>query len=178
MSINVSPHQFNHGKIKALFTGLLARHQLDGALLEIEITESSMMGQQIELSEELIAIRALGIKLLVDDFGTGYSSLSQLQRLDMDGLKVDRAFTSELGRTAEGEVFFRAIVSMAHALGMTVVAEGVESDVQLRILQSLDCDEVQGYFVARPMAALAIPALLEQRLLLQTPHLGASTLLE
>lgn len=166
LSINVSPHQFNHGKIKTLFTGLLARHQLDGALLEIEITESSMMSQQIELSDELMAIRALGIKLLVDDFGTGYSSLSQLQRIDMDGLKVDQAFTSELGRTAEGEVFFRAIVSMAHALGMTVVAEGVETIAQLRILQSLGCDEVQGYLFARPLAALAIPALLVQSILL------------
>ena len=170
LSINVSPHQFNRGKIKNLFAGLLARHQLDGALLEIEITESSMMGQQIELSEELMAIRALGIKLLVDDFGTGYSSLSQLQRLDMDGLKVDRAFTKELGRTAEGEVFFLAIVSMAHALGMTVVAEGVENAEQLRILQSLNCDEVQGYFVARPMAAVAVPSLLTQRLLLHSPQ--------
>ena len=167
LSINVSPHQFNHGKIKAAFTALLTRHQLEATLLEIEITESSMMGQQIELTEELMAIRALGIKLLVDDFGTGYSSLAQLQRLDMDGLKVDRAFTDELGRTAEGEVFFRAIVSMAHALGMTVVAEGVETAEQLRILQALNCDEVQGYYVARPMAALAIPALLTQPVLLQ-----------
>ena len=170
LSINVSPHQFNRGNIKNLFADLLERHHLEGALLEIEITESSMMSQQIELSDELMAIRALGIKLLVDDFGTGYSSLAQLQRLDMDGLKVDRAFTNELGRTAEGEVFFLAIVSMAHALGMTVVAEGVETAEQLRALQSLNCDEVQGYFIARPMAAVAIPALLTQRLLLHSPQ--------
>lgn len=90
---------------------------------------------------------------MVDDFGTGYSSLSQLQRLDMDVLKVDRAFTAELGKTEEGQVFFKAIVSMAHALGMKVTAEGVEDMQQLAILRSLGCDEVQGYFISRPVAA-------------------------
>ena len=166
LSINVSPHQFNHGKIHAMFAGLLLRHHIDAALIEIEITESSMMGQQDELSEEMMAIRALGIKLLVDDFGTGYSSLSQLQRLDMDGLKVDRAFTDELGRRPEGEVFFRAIVSMAHALGMTVVAEGVETAAQLHLLRVLNCDEIQGFLVARPMPAEAVPVMLRAPLLM------------
>ncbi|HEX8785848.1 MAG TPA: EAL domain-containing protein, partial [Telluria sp.] len=111
-------------------------------------------------------IRALGIKLHVDDFGTGYSSLSQLQRMKMDVLKVDRAFTAELGRSKEGTVFFQAIVSMAHALGMEVVAEGVENAEQLAILRALGCNEVQGYLIARPMAAEAIGALLVKRYLL------------
>lgn len=172
LSINVSPRQFNQGNIHALFAELLSSHQIGPGLIEIEITESSMMGRQEELAQELRAIRALGIKMLVDDFGTGYSSLSQLQRLDMDGLKVDRAFTDELGKNAEGEVFFRAIVSMAHALGMTVVAEGVESVVQLRLLQLLECDEIQGYFIARPLPVEAIPDLLRQPRLLPDPQQG------
>ncbi|HCN88545.1 MAG TPA: GGDEF-domain containing protein, partial [Oxalobacteraceae bacterium] len=101
-----------------------------------------------------------------DDFGTGYSSLSQLQRLDMDVLKVDRAFTSALGQTNEAKVFFRAMVSMAHALSMSVVAEGVETIEQLRILQALRCDEVQGYYIARPMPAEQAAAVLVQGMLL------------
>ena len=102
----------------------------------------------------------MGIKLLVDDFGTGYSSLSLLQRLDMDVLKIDRSFTSDLGNSAEGEIFFNAIVTMAHALGMLVVAEGVENEQQLRILQSLSCDEIQGYLLSPPVDASRIVDLL------------------
>ncbi len=169
VSINVSPYQFNHGDIKKVFSACLARHGLDAGLVEIEITESSMMGEQAEVHAELSGLRAMGIKLLVDDFGTGYSSLSQLQRLDMDGLKVDRAFTSELAKTAEGEVFFRAIMSMAHALGMSVVAEGVETEEQLEVLRLLSCDEIQGYFISRPVPADEVPALLRQRYLLPAP---------
>jgi EAL domain-containing protein (putative c-di-GMP-specific phosphodiesterase class I) len=93
----------------------------------------------------------LGVKLLVDDFGTGYSSLSQLQRLHFDMLKVDRAFTAELGRTERGNVFFKAIVTMAHALGMRVVAEGVENEDQIKILKSLLCDEIQGFYISKPL---------------------------
>jgi EAL domain-containing protein (putative c-di-GMP-specific phosphodiesterase class I) len=102
----------------------------------------------------------------VDDFGTGYSSLSQLQRLKMDVLKVDRAFTTELGNSREGKVFFQAIVSMAHALGMSVVAEGVETGEQLDILRGLDCNEVQGYYIARPVPAADMEALMRRRFLL------------
>jgi len=101
----------------------------------------------------------------VDDFGTGYSSLSQLQKLKMDVLKVDKAFTSELGRSKEGLVFFQAIVSMAHALGMAVVAEGVETEAELRLLQDLACNEVQGYFISRPLPADEVVNLMRKRLL-------------
>lgn len=109
----------------------LQQYDLDAQLLEVEVTGSAMMGDQQHILAQLDAIRSLGIKLHVDDFGTGYSSLSQLQRRKMDVLKVDRAFTTELGQSREDKVFFQAIVSMAHALGMTVVAEGVETEQQL-----------------------------------------------
>lgn len=166
ISINVSPYQFSHGDIRNVFSAVLARHGLEPGMVEIEITESSMMGEEAEVSAELSALRALGIKLLVDDFGTGYSSLAQLQRLDMDVVKVDRAFTAELGKTAEGEVFFRAIMSMSHALGMSVVAEGVENEAQLRVLQALSCDEIQGYFISRPVPAEQAQQLMQRRVLL------------
>jgi EAL domain-containing protein (putative c-di-GMP-specific phosphodiesterase class I) len=165
VSINVSPKQFLRGGVKRELSEALLRHEVPAGLLEVEITESAMMGDQAEILAELAAIRALGVKLHVDDFGTGYSSLSQLQRMKMDVLKVDRSFTAELGRSREGTVFFQAIVSMAHALGMEVVAEGVENEEQLQILRALKCNEVQGYFVARPLPAAGIAPLLDKRYL-------------
>ena len=166
VSINVSPKQFLRGGVQRELAQALERHGVAARLLEVEITESAMMGDQDEILAELAAIRALGIKLHVDDFGTGYSSLSQLQRMKMDVLKVDRSFTAELGRSKEGKVFFQAIVSMAHALGMEVVAEGVETAEQLAILRALHCNEVQGYLIAKPMAAEAIAGLLGKPYLL------------
>jgi EAL domain-containing protein (putative c-di-GMP-specific phosphodiesterase class I) len=165
VSINVSPKQFLRGGVNLQLAAALGRHGVAASLLEVEITESAMMGDQDEVIAELAAIRALGIKLHVDDFGTGYSSLSQLQRMKMDVLKVDQAFTAELGISKEGKVFFQAIVSMAHALGMSVVAEGVETAQQLSILRALDCNEVQGYFIARPVPAQAMLELMQRRFL-------------
>ncbi|MFC7517112.1 EAL domain-containing protein [Herbaspirillum sp. GCM10030257] len=175
VSINVSPYQFNHGDIHHTVTACLQRHRVEPGLVEIEITESSMMGEHAEVSAEMTALRAMGVKLLVDDFGTGFSSLSQLQRLEMDGLKVDRAFTSELVKKPEGEVFFRAIMSMAHALGMSVVAEGVETEEQLQALRAMACDEVQGYFISHPVPAADAQALLQRRFLLSSHDEAALT---
>jgi len=152
VSINVSARQFERGGVKSRIEEALTRHGVLAALLEVEITESAMMGDREEILAELAALRALGVKLHIDDFGTGYSSLSQLRTLRMDVLKVDRAFTAELDG-GEGRVFFEAIVSMAHALGMAVVAEGVETADQLQVLRELGCNEVQGYFISRPLSA-------------------------
>jgi EAL domain-containing protein (putative c-di-GMP-specific phosphodiesterase class I) len=163
VSINVSAQQFNHGNVKHDFIAALAHHNIAPALVELEITESSMLGEQVAVDAQLNALRELGIRLLIDDFGTGYSSLSQLQRLDMDVLKIDQAFTAELGKTEEGEVFYRAIVSMAHALGMTVVAEGVETQAQIAILRMLSCDEVQGFLISKPVPANEMTTLMRKR---------------
>lgn len=151
VSINVSPRQFNEVNIAAILRSTLVRHGISPSLIELELTESIMMGDHADITATLTAIQQMGVKLLVDDFGTGYSSLSQLQRLDFDVLKVDQAFTARLEKTEEGSVFFKAIITMAHALGMRVVAEGVETLGQVRILQGLQCDEIQGYFISRPM---------------------------
>ncbi|WP_394779942.1 EAL domain-containing protein [Undibacterium sp.] len=166
VSINVSARQFHTGDLHQKLIDCLRKYNVRPDLLEVEITESSMMGEDNAIIAELASIRALGIKLLVDDFGTGYSSLSQLQRLDMDILKIDRVFTNELDKSREGKIFFKAIVSMAHALDMTVVAEGVETREQLELLRSLNCDEIQGYFISRPVPAEQIPALMKKAFLL------------
>lgn len=166
VSINVSARQFGRGDVHEVLASALARHRIEARLIEVEITESAMMDEQNRAVEQLAAIRALGVRLLVDDFGTGYSSLSQLQKFAMDGLKIDRAFTMELGRSEQGEVFVRAILSMAHALGMSVVAEGVETAEQLEILRALQCNEVQGYFVSRPVPAEQMLELMLKRFLI------------
>jgi diguanylate cyclase (GGDEF)-like protein/PAS domain S-box-containing protein len=163
VSVNVSAHQFNESKIREQIASRLEQYDIPPAMLEIELTESAMMHNSGDIFDQIAAINAMGIRIHVDDFGTGYSSLSLLQQLDMDVLKIDRAFTAQLGVTRDGEIFFSAIVSMAKALGMRVVAEGVETTAQLQILQTLACDEVQGYYVARPMPAEDVARLMSQR---------------
>jgi EAL domain-containing protein (putative c-di-GMP-specific phosphodiesterase class I) len=153
VSINVSPRQFNESDVTEVLRKALVRHGVPAALVEIELTESSMTADSVHVARSLENMQQLGIALAVDDFGTGYSSLSQLQRLDFDVLKVDKAFTAELEKTREGGVFFTAIITMAHALGMRVVAEGVETAGQARQLKELDCDEIQGYFISMPLPA-------------------------
>jgi diguanylate cyclase (GGDEF)-like protein len=163
VSINVSPRQFNHGDVAKTLAESIARHNVDPHLVEIEITESSMMGENPNISKKLATIQEMGVKLLVDDFGTGYSSLSQLQRLDFDVLKVDRAFTVEIDKTEQGNVLFTAIITMAHALGMRVVAEGVENERQISILKSLHCDEIQGFYISEPLPSSETQPVLPRR---------------
>ena len=172
ISINVSAKQFSAGSLPQKLADSLSKYGVASGLLEVEITESAMLGEDNAIIADLCAIRELGIELLVDDFGTGYSSLSQLQRLDMDVLKIDRVFTNELVNSRQGEIFFKAIVSMAHALNMTVVAEGVETVEQIDVLRRLQCDEIQGYYVSRPVSAERVPELMLKEFLL--PLLASS----
>lgn len=153
VSINVSAHQICNGQVSRLLGEALQRHGLDATLIEVEITESATMGDGNTALEALAAIQALGIRLYVDDFGTGYSCLAELKRLRMDGLKIDRAFTSRLLNGADDRAVFMAIVSVARAFGMRIVAEGVETAEQLEALQQYACDEVQGYYISRPLPA-------------------------
>jgi diguanylate cyclase (GGDEF)-like protein len=161
VSINVSSRQFNERDIRQSITDAIHRHRLSPSCVQIELTESTMVKDPERTAQSLQAIHALGIKLLVDDFGTGYSSLSMLHQMDFDVLKVDKSFTSRLGVDHKGEVFFSAIITMAHSLGMRVVAEGVETPEQLEILRALECDEVQGFYLYRPVPADQLPAALK-----------------
>jgi diguanylate cyclase (GGDEF)-like protein len=163
VSVNVSARQFNMGNVRDRIAGCLAQHGVAASLLQVELTESSMIGDHCEVSAQVDALRALGIRMLVDDFGTGYSSLSQLHRLNLDVLKVDKAFTAEVGTSPRGKVFFQSIISMAHALGMTVVAEGVETMAQYDILRALACDEAQGYLFRPPVPAAEMADMMRKR---------------
>jgi diguanylate cyclase (GGDEF)-like protein len=153
VSINVSPRQFKSAAIADIVLSALSRHRVPPSLVELEITESSVMEEGTDIAKTLNTLQTHGIKILVDDFGTGYSSLSQLHRLDFDVLKVDQTFTAGLEISDEGKVFFTAIVTMAHALGMRVVAEGVENLAQVNILKTLQCDEIQGFYISTPLPA-------------------------
>jgi diguanylate cyclase (GGDEF)-like protein len=151
VSVNVSPRQFNNADVADLLSSALERHNVPANLLELEITESSVMAEGTGISTMLAGLQKKGTKILVDDFGTGYSSLSQLHKLDFDILKVDQSFTARLGKSDESNVFYTAIVTMAHALGMRVVAEGVETLEQIEILKALQCDEIQGFYISKPL---------------------------
>jgi EAL domain-containing protein (putative c-di-GMP-specific phosphodiesterase class I) len=153
LSVNVAAAQFHQPDFVDVVRGCLERHGIAPELVELEITETAMLGDGTAIIERLQALRRIGVRTAVDDFGTGYSSLAQLQRLDVDILKVDRMFTQALDGTAASQVLYHAIISMAHALGLQVVAEGVETETQARVLATLGCDELQGYLIARPLPA-------------------------
>lgn len=172
VSINVSARQFNETDIKAILAEAFASYPVAPDLIEVELTESSMTGDVADIRRTIASIQQMGVKVLVDDFGTGYSSLAQLQKLDMDVLKVDRAFTLEIEHGNEGRIFFSAIITMAHALGMRVVAEGVENAAQVDILNDMDCDEIQGYFVSHPLAANALQDFLQR---MRSSHIPVAT---
>ena len=160
VSVNVSAHQLQQRTLSEDLLACMAKYRIGPELIELEITESAMLGEQPSVIAQLRRLRALGFRLAMDDFGVGYSSLSQLKNIEMDVLKIDRTFTSDLSATGNGQVFFNAIVAMAHALGMRVVAEGVETAEQLAVLRSLRCDEAQGYLLSRPVPPQQIAGLL------------------
>jgi diguanylate cyclase (GGDEF)-like protein len=166
VSFNVSASEFNHGDVRSQLARCIERHHLHPDELEIELTESTLVDEKGDAMNALADIRKMGVKCLVDDFGTGFSSLSQLQRLDTDILKIDQSFTAQLGRTKKAETFFRAIVSMADALEMGVVAEGVETIEQLHLLQLLGCKEVQGYYMCPPVPGPRMAELLRKRFMM------------
>ena len=166
VSVNVSARQIDTGAVSAMLASAMKENGLDASLLEVEVTESATVTKDGVAVAELAAIQKTGVKLYVDDFGVGYSCLAQLKNLDMDGLKIDRAFTSRLGNSRSDAALFQAIVSMAHALDMRVVAEGVETVEQLSALQALGCEEVQGYLISKPVPVVEVALLLQKRFLL------------
>ncbi len=165
VSVNVSPLQLRNGQFAELLLAALREFRVEPALVEIEVTESAVVDRSLVVVQQLDAMRDGGIRLMIDDFGVGHSSLAQLHRLDVDVLKVDRGFTTALSEGSEGELLYRAIISMAEALEMTVVAEGVETLAQLRLLRAMGCDELQGYLISRPLPAEQVPGVLRQTVL-------------
>lgn len=152
LSVNVSARQLSSPALIATFNAILLQTGADPSRIMIELTETSLMQDADANFDVLDKISALGHKIAVDDFGTGYSSLSRLVRMPVNKLKVDRAFIDEIDRSDKGRALVAAIISMSRALGHKIIAEGMETQAQLDILDELGCDNVQGYYFYRPMA--------------------------
>ncbi|AMB86338.1 diguanylate cyclase [Pseudomonas agarici] len=162
VSVNLSVHQLRQGKLVSLVRQVLAETGLAPHLLELELTESQLLDSVEHIIATFQQLRDLGVKLAIDDFGTGYSSLSYLKRFPVDYVKIDQSFIRGLGEGSEDAAITRAIIAMAHSLGLKVVAEGVENPQQLEFLKLHGCDEVQGYLISRPVAAEALAGLLSR----------------
>ena len=153
VAVNLSPLQLRHRDFIAEMRKIVGIHPEVAAGLELEITESLIM-EDVNLSiASLTAVREMGVRVAIDDFGTGFSSLSYLSKLPVDTLKIDRSFVVDMVTGPDGLSLVSIIINLAHSLKLEVVAEGVETDQQLRLLRELDCDEIQGYLISKPLPA-------------------------
>ena len=151
VAVNVSSRQFVEGDLEGAIRTALARHQIDPALLELELTESALMSHAEHTIDVLGRLKALGITIAIDDFCTGYSSLAYLKRFPIDKLKIDIAFVRDITTNPDDAAIALAIISMAHSLHMEVVAEGVESRAQMAYLRRNRCDDIQGFHYSRAL---------------------------
>ena len=174
IAINISARQFTSRNLGETIKRLLDEHQTDPRHIELELTESLLMVDTEQAVRTLEYLKALGLRLSIDDFGTGYSSLSYLKRFPIDALKIDRSFIDEVTTDAGDATITRAVIGMAHNLGLKVVAEGVEAQEQIEFLSANGCDEAQGYYLARPQIASEISKLLRQKCLVTLASVALS----
>jgi EAL domain-containing protein (putative c-di-GMP-specific phosphodiesterase class I) len=165
IAVNLAPRQLHNPSLGARITSLLERNGLRPGALILEITESALMTDPDRAGTTLQQIHRMGVRLAVDDFGTGYSSLSYLQRFPIDFLKIDRTFVHDMLARPE-RTLAQAIVHLAHTLGLTPIAEGVETQAQLDALGTYGCDLIQGFLLGRPLG---------DRATLELLHANAST---
>jgi diguanylate cyclase (GGDEF)-like protein len=162
MGVNLSAAQLANPALAQTVATALRVSGLDPSCLALELTESMLVGDTEQLSETLVALKALGLRLVLDDFGTGYSSLSYLTRLPLDSLKVDRSFVDGLGTESRDTAVTEAIIAMSRALSLRVVGEGAETEQQVAELARLGCDLVQGFYFSRPVEAEEITRMLTE----------------
>jgi diguanylate cyclase (GGDEF)-like protein/PAS domain S-box-containing protein len=159
MAVNVSGAELSDPEFAGYVADVIRRHGVPAAQLCLELTETAFVGEWGDLQETLSALSRLGVRVALDDFGTGYSSLTHLQRLRVDILKIDRSFVAQIGRSPRDREIVAAVTAMSHALGITVVGEGIETSHQLDTLAGLECDQGQGFLLARPLLPEAVAAL-------------------
>jgi EAL domain-containing protein (putative c-di-GMP-specific phosphodiesterase class I)/FixJ family two-component response regulator/GGDEF domain-containing protein len=160
IAVNLSARQFHDTDVSALVRRALHNYQLAPQWLELEVTETIVLRNADTITRAMRDLNALGVSQALDDFGTGYSSLSYLQRLPVQRIKIDRSFVANITSSPHDAAIVRAVVSMAHSMGMRVIAEGVESEGQLGYLRGLSCEEMQGYYFSPPLPAEDFAALL------------------
>lgn len=163
LAINLSARQLFHTQTHDILQQCLEGDPASAHTLELEITESGIMQDPEQAVQTLNAFKGLGVSVAIDDFGTGYSSLAYLKRFPIDLLKIDRSFVRDITVDDDDAAIVRTILAMAQALNLRVIAEGVESEKQLKLLAALGCSEGQGYYYARPMPAEALEAFLRDR---------------
>jgi EAL domain-containing protein (putative c-di-GMP-specific phosphodiesterase class I) len=156
VDVNLSARQVDHPDIVGTVERAIERSGIAPEHVTLEITESALMDDARWTLRVLRSLKDLGVALAIDDFGTGYSSLGYLQRFPLDVLKIDRSFVAALGIEPGGSEIVGAVVGLAHALGLEVVAEGVETEAQLEELRQLGCDFAQGYLFSRPVGAAEV----------------------
>jgi PAS domain S-box-containing protein len=173
VAVNLSPVQLRDRQLNERVTRALSETASAPEHLELEVTEGALMDDNPETVKALHALREAGFQLSLDDFGTGYSSLSYLKRLPLNNLKVDRTFVSGLPADSDSHAIVRAILALAHHLGFSTTAEGIETLDQAMLLKQLNCDVLQGFYFAKPMPAEEVDAVLRQRWDLEAPVGGA-----
>lgn len=161
MAVNLSTVQLHHSGLPQMISDLLQRHQLPAETLELEVTETGLMEDIQAARHNLLSLRRSGALIAIDDFGTGYSSLSYLRSLPLDKIKIDKSFVQDIGQD-EGATIVRAVIQLGRSLGMTVIAEGVETPEQEAYLIAEGCEEGQGYYYSKPLPAREMTALLQQ----------------
>ena len=163
VAVNVSPRQFRDPKLADRIEKVLSEYHIDPGMLSLEITETVLMQDTVSSEATLRQLKALGVDLALDDFGTGYSSLSYLKRFPFDRVKIDRSFVRDIITDSDDAAISKAIISMAHSLGIRVVAEGVETEAQCQFLRRHQCDEMQGYYFSHPLPFTKVTALLNEK---------------
>jgi diguanylate cyclase (GGDEF)-like protein len=171
MAVNLSPRQFADERLLHDIDDALAASSMSPPLLQLEVTESMVMRNVARAIKVLNSIQSRGIRLAIDDFGTGYSSMSLMKQFPIDTIKIDRSFVRDLPKDSEDQAIAQAIISMGKALGMTVVAEGVETAEQQAFLRSHACDELQGYLFSKPLPAKELARFLKATPALVSPPL-------
>ena len=151
MAVNVSGRELSDPGLPVRVAEMVRRHGLQPPQLCLEITETALIAEVGDIQQTLSALSAIGVRIALDDFGTGYSTLVYLQRLNADILKIDRSFVEQISRSTRDQKIVAAVTAMSHALGMTVVGEGIETSHQLAILAGLGCDEGQGLLFGQPL---------------------------
>ncbi len=151
VAVNVSPRQLRSNELPQIVSDALRDSGLPATRLHIELTETAVLADQPQIVNVLTRLRALGVQIWLDDFGTGFSGLSHLRRVPVDGLKIDRSFIADLLRDPDDLALTTAIIALGHSLGITVVAEGVESEQQFALLRDRGCDYAQGFWLGRPV---------------------------
>ena len=162
VAVNVSPRQIREKDFLVKIGSALETSELESRWLELEITEGVIIEDIERAIATLSDIKAMGVQLSIDDFGTGYSSLSVLKRLPLSRLKIDRSFVSNLEHDGSDRAIATAVISLGRELQLKVIAEGVETEEQMRFLKENRCDEMQGYYFSRPVEPRAIAALLAE----------------